>query len=391
MEIVCFASADYEESNWVNAQHLMSRLAERHRVLYVNSLGLRTPRADRRDLRKIARRLRAAGPRRPDPSRALFVLSPLTLPPARAGWVERLASALLASRLRGAFRSLGFRRPLAWVFLPSAAPALERLVLGPIVYHCVDAYEANPGVDPALVRSLEDRVLALARIVVASSAPLAARLAGRHARVLTLPNVADLDAYPPPGSAVAEPPEMTVLPRPRIGYLGNLAGYKLDLGLLAEAARRTPEYAWVFVGGVGLGERETPIAELSRLPNVHLLGPQPRARLAGILHHLDVALIPFANTATAAYSFPMKFFEYLACGLPVVTAPLPALREHLVVPLAFCYDDPPSFLEAIHRALASAGGAAAARRREVAEAHSWTRRIVEVEALLAQLAAGAGS
>lgn len=387
MDIVCFASADYEEPNWVNAQHLMTRLASRHRVLYVNSLGLRAPRATGRDLRKIARRLRPGGLRRPDPSRELFVLSPLALPPVRGAWAERLSAALLSARLSGSLARLGFSRPVAWAFLPTAAPVVERLALGPVIYHCVDAYEANPGADRAIVRALEDRLLARSRVVIASSAPLAVRFAGRHPRVLTLPNVADLDAYPRPGSALPEPRELAILPRPRIVYLGNLAAFKVDLALLAQAVRRRPGFAWVFIGDIGLGEAATPVAELRGLPNVYLLGPQPRARLAEFLHHCDVALIPFIENETTRHSFPMKFFEYLACGLPVVSASLPSLREHLVEPFALAYEGLSAFLQAIDRALAAGSPAAAARRRELAEAHSWNRRMIEMEELLAKLKA----
>ena len=51
MDILCFGSADFEESSWVNAQHLMDRLSREHLILYVNSLGLRQPRARSDDAR----------------------------------------------------------------------------------------------------------------------------------------------------------------------------------------------------------------------------------------------------------------------------------------------------------------------------------------------------
>ncbi|MCK4412586.1 MAG: glycosyltransferase [Candidatus Eisenbacteria sp.] len=387
MEILCFGSADYEEPNWVNAQHLMSRLAEHHRVLYVNSLGLRVPRANRRDLRKVWRRLAAPvrGLRRPDPARELFVYSPLTLPPLRLPLARHAGSALLAGGLRRALTRLGFTRPLTWAFLPSAAPVLRRLALGPVVYHCVDAYEANPGVDPDLVRMLEDDILAQAAAVVAVSPPLVERLSRRHPRVVWMPNVAAIEAYPPPSDKPSEPPQLADLPRPRLGYLGNLAGYKCDLPLLARAARRRPDWQWVFIGAVGQGEADTPLGELRRLANVVMLGPQPRERLAAFVHHLDVGLIPARPGASTRHAFPMKFFEYWACGRPVVSARLPALQDHLVPPLAFGYDDGESFLAAIGEALASDAPAHAAERRRRAETHSWERRIPEVEALLETL------
>ena len=82
----------------------------------------------------------------------------------------------------------------------------------------------------------------------------------------------------------------------------------------------------------------------------------------------------------------MKFFEYLACGIPVVTTALPSLAEHLARPLVFAYRDAEGFAGAIDAALAARGGAAARQRRALAEAHSWKRRMKEIEALVAELA-----
>jgi glycosyltransferase involved in cell wall biosynthesis len=388
VQILCFASADFEEHNWVNAQHLMSRLSTRHAVLYVNSLGLRRPHATRRDARKILRRLRAfaSGPRRPDRNRQLYVLSPLLLPPRAGRRWRRAAAGLLTLQLRAALRRVGFRRPLAWVFLPTASDVLAALPLGPIVYHCVDAYASNPGVDGPLIDALERELLARAACVVASSRPLRDRLSAQHARVILMPNVADLAAYPPPGAGLPEPREIASLPHPRIGYLGNLASYKCDLALLERAARRRGDCSWIFVGAIGQGEPGTPPLPLSRHANVHMLGEQPRERLAAFLHHLDVALIPFADNETTRNSFPMKFFEYLACGLPVVTRALPGLSEFLDPPHAYPYTNDEEFFAALEQALSSRAPGQRQARRALAEAHSWDARLEEVESLLRELA-----
>jgi glycosyltransferase involved in cell wall biosynthesis len=386
-DILCFGSADFEERNWVNAQHLMWRLAERHRVLYINSLGLRAPHTSARDLRKIARRLRALtrGPVAPDLRRGLQVLSPLNLPPTRSGLTAAVGRHLITLQLRAALRRLGFSRPVAWAFLPAAAPALARLDVGPIVYHCVDAYDANPGVDGPLIRALEEDLLALARVVIASSEPLRRRLAPRHPHVVLMTNVADITAFPPPDAPPPEPPDLCSIAHPRVLYLGNLAAYKCDLELLAGAARARSDLQWVFVGGIGRGEAGTPVAALAAHANVHLLGERGAGELAGYVHHCEVGLIPFADNEVTRHSFPMKFFEYLACGRPVVTAALPSLIEHAREPWVFTYRGSSEFLPAIDRACAANAPALAFERRRLAESHSWEQRIAEVEGLLHSL------
>jgi glycosyltransferase involved in cell wall biosynthesis len=394
VDILCFGSADFEERNWVNAQHLMWRLARKHRILYVNSLGLRMPRPCQRDLRKVLRRVSGIRTRlwQPAAGRRLHVLSPATLPLARWPWWRSLGSRLLVANLRHAMRQLDFVQPVIWTFLPSAQDAIRRLqqqhLAGPLVYHCVDAYEANPGADPVLVRELEDAILRSADRVIAASHPLYRRLSPRHPRTHLMANVADTDLYPPPGQPPPEPEDLAPIPHPRIGYLGNLASYKCDIPLLERAIRKRPDLAWILIGGIGLGEAATPVRKLAALPSVHLLGEKPGDQLPGYLHHIDVGLIPFAINATTRYSFPMKFFEYLACGIPVVTARLESLSDHIQPPLVFPYDESGGFLEAIQAALDADHEGLATRRRALAEANSWKRRIAEIETLLQELRPG---
>lgn len=396
--IVCFASSDFEAEQWVNAQHLMWRLAERRRVLYVNSLGLRAPRADRRDLTKIARRLGGLTrlTRQPDPRRDLHVFAPLTLPPRPSRRWQRWSARLLAWRLRRAAARLRLRDPLLWVFLPTAEPVLGALGPAPVLYHCVDAYEANPGVNADLIRALERRLLARADRVIATSGPLYERLRGAHGAVQLMPNVADLDLFPPPEAEPArlpaEPADLAAIPRPRLLYVGNVAGYKCDLAGIAQAARRRPDWSWVLVGPRGLGESAPALGALRAAANVHLLGPRDRRQLAGYIHHCAVGLIPFRVSESTRHSFPMKFFEYLACGRPVVSADLPSLRDHFAPGIAHAYGDRaglPAMEAAIADALAATGPEWARRRRALAEAHSWERRMTEIEALIADWTAGA--
>jgi glycosyltransferase involved in cell wall biosynthesis len=81
------------------------------------------------------------------------------------------------------------------------------------------------------------------------------------------------------------------------------------------------------IGDEREGQADERLARLAKRGNVHLLGWRPYARLPEYMAGLDVGLLPqLVNDYTRAM-FPMKFFEYVAAGLPVVSTPLDAIRE----------------------------------------------------------------
>ena len=107
---------------------------------------------------------------------------------------------------------------------------------------------------------------------------------------------------------------LDALPRPRLGYLGNLAAYKIDLELIYEIARQRPQWSVVLVGPTNLGDTRRAVTEAEAPPNVHWLGEVPHAVAPAVIDRFDVALLPSARHDVMQASFPLKFFEYLLRG-----------------------------------------------------------------------------
>ena len=151
---ILFATADWDEPYWTNKQHCAKSLAELGtRVLYVESVGLRSPKAgSAKDWGRLWNRLRKGisslllGARERSPG--IFVLSPLLVP---AGHRHALTRALNRWLLRAAIvrstRSRDFGRPLIWTYHPFMLDVIEGMETGPVLYHCVDDLAAVPGVD----------------------------------------------------------------------------------------------------------------------------------------------------------------------------------------------------------------------------------------------------
>jgi glycosyltransferase involved in cell wall biosynthesis len=292
--------------------------------------------------------------------------------------------------VRRALGALRMReRPLVWAFLPTWLGVARRLQAHGLVYHCVDRYSANPGVDRARVEAAEDEMLREADRVLVTSPVLLDHVRGRRPDAVCVPNVADVALFSRAArEPLSEPRALVGLPRPRVVYTGNLARYRIDFDLLGGLADALPEICFVLVGAVGLGDpggAAEAFAALEARPNVRAFAAVDQAVLPDWLGHVDVALIPFLDNEHTRASLPLKLWEYVAAGLPVVATELPhfaALAAEGTVRTASGVD---GFVAALRAALAEPSEGRPERAQR-ATGHDWEARIDE----LLQLVGNAG-
>ena len=169
-----------------------------------------------------------------------------------------------------------------------------------------------------------------------------------------------------------------------IGFIGAVQEHKLDVALIASVARARPHWRFVLAGPVGLGLTDTTIGATSFPPNVEMPGLVERADLPSLVASFDVGVIPYVQNAYTRGVFPMKVFEYLGAGVPVVATPLPALVDEVRY-VAFA-SDASAFIAAIEDAL-TVDEAGRRARRDYAEGFSWARRTDQAIAVLESLGA----
>jgi glycosyltransferase involved in cell wall biosynthesis len=290
--------------------------------------------------------LRIRIPGRPDPYR-----QPLG---------RRVAAQLTETILDG----LRHERPLMVLaqlpFWAELGRELARRLGIPLVYDRIDLHAGFPGV-PAGVETVEARLIRQADLVCATAGLLAERPREVSPRVLLLPNGVDLEAFPGPatrGTGAAT----------TIGYVGALGPW-FDVEAVEAAARALPDWRFRLAGQV----EDPEVAALAGHPNLETLGEIPFGEVPGFLAGLDVALVPFRDLPLTRAVDPVKLYEALAMGLPVVARRLPE-TERWAEPLVYLYDDPEGFVRQIRRAVAEQSPEAARERRRVAEGESWDRR-----------------
>ena len=355
-DIVLLATADWDHPLWTNKQHVACALAELgHRVLYVDSLGVRGPRVDRADSGRILRRLRR-GLRLPRQVRSgVWVVSPLVLPGQTQGMAGRLNRWSLNLCLFAADLALDLRRPLLWTFNPQTRAYLRLGKFHAVIYHCVDRIQAQPGMPVAALEAAEQDLCGAVNALFTTAPQLQHALGSLNAGSHCFGNVADADhfgqALQPGQTAPVDWPDVQ---GPVLIFIGAIDAYKLDLPMLEHLVSSTPEWSYVFIGPVGETDPTTDITTIEANTNVHVLGPRPYSSLPRYLAQADVALLPLQVNEYTRHMYPMKFFEYLAAGLPVVATEIPSLMDQgdvawLVPPQA------PAFEQAIRQVLVGEG------------------------------------
>jgi glycosyltransferase involved in cell wall biosynthesis len=378
-DILCF-SHDWT-GDPLSKTHLMRLLARDNRVLWVNSIGNRTPGLNKADVGRLWKKLNAAREPLREVEPNLFVLNPLAIPVYGSKAARAVNRWWLRRQVRSAMRKLGFARPINWVFNPAAAVLAGRLGEDVLIYQCVDEYSAFSGVSPRAILELEADLLRKADLVVVSADKLYETKSPYNPRTVVVRHGVDFyhfrRALDP---ATGVPAEIASLPRPVIGFFGLIADW-VDVDLMAEVARQYPNGSVVV-----LGKATTDVAVLKALPNVHLLGRKPYQDLPAYCKGFDVALNPFRINELTLAANPLKVREYLAAGLQVVSTNIP---EVAVLGTCRVADTPAEFLRQVDEALKTPGP-----RPEISESvrsEGWDARLAEVERhLAAALAARRG-
>ncbi len=249
----------------------------------------------------------------------LHVLSPLVLPLHANAAVRALNARLLPALVKRSVKHLNFRDPILWAYVPQAEALLDALKPALVVYHCVDDIAAQPGVDAESFRAAEARFAARADLVLASAPALAARMRTLNDNVLDAPNVADTAAFATACSQAPSIPPSRRLPHPRIVFTGAVVATKLDVALIVDVARARPDWSFALVGPTRHGRPEhrrlrarttSPTSTCSAAATTPLCPTSCAAPTLGSS--------PMRRNQLTASIFPMKVYEYLGGGLPVV-------------------------------------------------------------------------
>ena len=219
------------------------------------------------------------------------------------------------------------------------------------------------------------KAAARAGVILAAPAADWERLQAFGKPVRPLPDGVDFAAF----SGIAErtlpfPDDLFTVKNPIIGHLGPLdAGDNLSYIEAAAAAR--PDWAFVFAGPV-----RADVSAWKAFPNIHLLGEKPRGHLPVYISRFDVCI----NIAQQEDASPVRLYEYLSAGKPIVSTPHPAQALDYTEEI-YLAGTPEEFIACCKKAIGERDAWKVRRRVEYGKAASWDARAAELERMIKEL------
>lgn len=346
---------------------LARALAQRHRVLYIDP-----PLFPRTSLRR-PQMLRSSRRRRSVDSPATVGLSafqPLAPVGANRPWGADLGDRVIGRQVRQAASQL--ERPVVCIVFDPKRGTLDTVPRDALIYWRRDRLSSSANTrHPDHVLRRDAQLTRAADLVTGVSQPLVDEVTGVARRVALVANGCDYEHFATPAP---RPTELVSVGRPVIGFAGGVS-WRLDMDLLQGVARIRRDWTLLLAG--------EPAVRVPEEPNIRVMGAQPYEQLPGWVQGFDVGLIPYRTDAFNTAAAPLKLYEYLAAGVPVVSTPLPAVREQ--PPWVTTAEDARTTVAVIQDLLAARPEPEACQR--IAKGNDWHARVRTLEGHIEQLLA----
>lgn len=381
--IICLSSQNWHHDLWTNKQHIMSRLARRgYSVLHVNK-GIKSflefaklKKESYFDTKGISKE-----------SENLYLCDSCLLPATRL-LKSTIYYTLFGFKINQVLRVIEGQgvSPIIWIYHPGYGHYLERFPKTcTFVYDCVDDYATFPQGRKKIwnrwIKEGEMKVLQKADVVTASSFNLYKKLKKDHRNCHYVHNVGDFNHFNQVDrNNYIMPKVLEDFKTVKIGFFGAISQYKVDLEMIMEIASKNSEYDICLMGPTGVGEAGTNLKKMKGRENIHFLGEIAYQDLPAYLKYMDVIIIPYRITDHTRHVFPIKFFESLATGKPVITTPLPSLEEYCRY-VKTCKTSE-EFSKAIKESLNEKDPKKKKDRINLAQKHDWASRIDKILELI---------
>ena len=370
---------------WRRNQFICAAYARRFPQSKILFVGL--PRDVSHHARKgTLRQLRTAGTWTVTDLPNITVTRPLKLFPNTLAAGRALNERGMRVHIRRVARRVGLNHPFLWLNPHDALHTAGRMDERAVIYDITDDWTAFTQSE-VLTRRIVAQDAALCRradAVIVCSEKLFAMKRELARNLRLIPNGVDAQHYCAALDGIGPLPTETIgWNKPVLGYTGSIHGDRVDVELVEKLARILPNATIALVGPNMLTATAT--ARLQALPYVVFTGSIPYTRLPQIMRAFDVCIVPHRVTPFTESLNPIKLWEYLAAGKPIVSTDVAGFRdypEHVAIAR-----DAEAFAQAVQSVLREDDSKARARRDE-ARHHSWDTRLDAILDVLEHCKAG---
>ena len=255
---------------------------------------------------------------------------------------------------------------ISFVEFPTWAPLvieLRKQFDYKIIFDCLDDFTGFSNVIKD--REKEEKILLKnSDFVTCSSLHLLQKIQKVTSNLLYLPNAGEFNHF----NKIPSEIHLQNYQKPIIGYFGSIADW-FDNELIEYVAKKRPELTFIFIGHTFGSD----VRKLMKFENVHFLGEQPYSELPKYLHAFDVCLIPFKSIPLIKATHPVKIYEYMAAGKPVVTTNMKELSP--MKEICYISKNKEDFLKNLNRALDEKDKEIVQKRIDFASKNTWDHRI----------------
>ena len=377
--IVCLSTTNYHPLP-TRKQNVMNRLRNSEILYFDPPVSVIAPLKDKKCRERLSKHKQAG--EKVQENITVYALPPVLPFFNKFRWVNRLNQKRQAKFVREKMRAHGFGgETVLWCYSPSSCDIVPHVPHSRLVYDCVDRHSAYQGhITPAVVDRMERDLASPADQVFATAVGLTETLEKINPTTKTIPNGAAYEIFSRVQTEKDDlpcPEEMKTLAHPVYGFVGMLQEC-IDYALIETLAKQRPD-ATIFMIG-----RTLPGVDLSHLqqyPNIVFHGLVPQPELPKYLAQMDVCLNVFRAGALSKDVSPLKFYEYLATGKPVVSTREPLQVEDFA-DVVYIADGEADFVGLCEKAAAERDPEKTAKRLAYGKACSWTERVRQIEETL---------
>ena len=370
--IVCISPTSWFDI-WRNRQQVMSRLAQQNRIVFVQPRDQKNADSDippNIDILFAPREF-------PFMSRYLpeFLLR-WTIP-----FIVKLNNFILYRYLKIKLSQLGIVEPILWIYDPLRVGTLGHLNEKLSCWHVHDETSEFPFKRKIAknIHSCEEILGQNVDLIFASSKYQYNKRLIYGGKVHLVPNACDYSHFEKNISNNNNiPADVSHIRHPIIGYYGNIH-FTVDINLVYYIAEKLPEFSVVLVGRYDL-LKYSELKKLNGYKNIHCLGFKNYDEIPSYIKNFDVVIFPYSLNSTL-YAIPLKLYECLAAGKPIVSTPLPELLS--LEGLIWIARSSEDFVSKIEEALESKDDLKRIDEgQRLAQKNDWDQRIKQMSTLI---------